>query len=326
MRKAILLLIVLLGGINQAWSACTASLSNTAPSLGASVTSFVLNSTEQGVTTNLILQCDSALSLLTNDYVTLTLSGASNIATNRAAMKRTDDLAVTDLIPLKLCGANNCPANSEVTSTNTGYTWNSSMLLTLLGSKRYTLPLYLRTVTGQTVSAGPYQAILNLNVYYSICAVGTILTGCSSLQSGNLPLTLTVNMTVTNDCTAISAPNLNFGSAPLAKNFPTLSGSVGVTCTKGYAYTVGISNGSNPSGNVRQMASGTNRLSYEIYKGTTTSRWGAVGAERWASVASSAVSTDGLLRTYNFTAQVLPGQNTPPGGTYSDTLLVDLAF
>ena len=74
------------------------------------------------------------------------------------------------------------------------------------------------------------------------------------------------------------------------------------------------------------MANGSNRLSYEIYKGSTSSRWGAAGAERWSSGTSSSISTDGTLRTYNYTAQVMPNQTTPPGGTYSDTLLIDLAF
>jgi len=77
---------------------------------------------------------------------------------------------------------------------------------------------------------------------------------------------------------------------------------------------------------VRNMASGANRLSYEIYKGSTTNRWGVSGAERWASASSSQVSTDGLLRTYNYTARVLSGQSALPAGSYSDTLVVDIAF
>lgn len=74
------------------------------------------------------------------------------------------------------------------------------------------------------------------------------------------------------------------------------------------------------------MASGNNRLSYEIYKASTTNRGGSVGTERWASSASSSTSSDGLLRTYNYTAVVLPSQSTPPAGTYTDTVVVDIAF
>ena len=325
MRRILLMLLLLSGTSAQVWAACTASLSNNSPSFGTSVTSFTLNSAEQPVSTNIYLDCDSALSLLTNDYATLTMTGASTLVASRGAMKRTDDLTVTDTIPVKLCGVSGC-SSGDVTNGGAGYTWNGTFLLTVLGSKRYTLPLFLRTVTGQSVSAGPYAGTLNLNLYYNICAVGTILTGCTQLQSGNLALNLTVSMTVTNDCTAISAPNVNFGSAPIAKAFPAISQSISVTCTKGYAYTIGINNGNNANGTVRQMANGSNRLSYEIYKGSTSSRWGAAGAERWSSGTSSSISTDGTLRTYNYTAQVMPNQTTPPGGTYSDTLLIDLAF
>ena len=99
-----------------------------------------------------------------------------------------------------------------------------------------------------------------------------------------------------------------------------------MTCTKGSVYSVGINNGSNASGNVRNMASGNNRLSYEIYKGSTTARWGSSGTERWASSAASLLSANGLVRTYNYTARVLTTQTTPPAGTYSDTVVVDIAF
>jgi spore coat protein U-like protein len=74
------------------------------------------------------------------------------------------------------------------------------------------------------------------------------------------------------------------------------------------------------------MASGNNRMSYEIYKEATANRWGSSGSERWSSGASSQVSADGLLRSYNYTARVLTTQATPPAGNYSDTLVVDVAF
>lgn len=325
MRKVVVTLILLLISIPQAWSACRASFSNASPSLGTQVSSFLLNTTEQTTNLNLLLDCDTTLTLLTNDSATLTSISPTVFVGDRAVMKRIDDTTSTDTIAFKLCGLTSCSAASEVTRIQ-GYTWTGGVLLTLLGSKRYTLPLYLRTVTGQTVSAGTYQAVLALNLYYSICAEGLI--GCSNNQVGNLPLTLTVNMTVSNDCTAITAPAVAFGSAPVAKSFASISQSITVTCTKGYAYTLGIDNGANASGTTRRMASGTtNRLSYEIYKGSgTTSRWGSTGSERWASAISSAVSTDGTLRTFNYTAQVLPNQTTPPGGTYSDTLTIDIGL
>ncbi|WP_312691608.1 spore coat protein U domain-containing protein [Kosakonia sp.] len=317
-----LLLLVLLFSSTQVWSACTVSTTNGA---FGTVTSFVLNSTAQTTTANLIVKCDAALNVLTNDSVTLTLTGASATAANRGTLKRTDDTTVTDIIPVRVCGQSGCPANSEATITGNSYTWSGSVLLALLGSKTYTLPLYFQTVAGQNVSAGPYQVTLNFNVAYNVCAAGAGGL-CGSPQTGTVATSLQLNMTITNDCSTISAPNVNFGSAPLVRNFPTVSQSIAITCTKGSTYTVGINNGAYASGSVRNMASGSNRLSYDIYKGATTSRWGSVGAERWSSGVSTQISTDGLLRTYNYTAKVLTTQTTPPGGTYSDTLTVDIAF
>lgn len=152
------------------------------------------------------------------------------------------------------------------------------------------------------------------------------MAACLSAQTGTVALPLNVTLTVTNDCSTISAPNVNFGSAPLPENFAPVSQSIAITCTKGSVYTVGINNGSYANGNVRNLASGANRLSYDIYKGTTTNRWGVSGTERWASASSSQVSSDGLLRTYNYTARILSGQSALPAGSYIDTLVVDIAF
>lgn len=80
-------------------------------------------------------------------------------------------------------------------------------------------------------------------------------------------------MTVTNDCSAMTTPDVNFNSAPLVQSFPTVSQAIAVTCTKGSTYTIGINNGANALNNVRRMVSGSNFLSYDIYKEATTNRW-----------------------------------------------------
>lgn len=314
----ILLLLLVAPG---AWAACTVSATNGA--LG-SVSSFTVNSTEQATSTSLVVQCDVVLGLLNNDTITLTYTGATVSAGSRANLKRSDNASVTDVIPVRMCAQSACASNNEI-AIGGSYTWSGSTLLALLGSSRFTLPLFFRTSTGQNVSAGPYQVTLNFNVSYNVCQVGA-LGLCVTAQTGTVASGLQLTMTVTNDCITLNAPNVNFGSAPLAKDFPPVSQTVSVTCTKGSSYTVGINNGSYANGTVRNMASGSNRLSYEIYKASTTNRWGSVGSERWASAASSSASSDGLLRTYNYTARVLPAQTTPPAGTYTDTVVVDIAF
>lgn len=303
-------------------AACTLSGSNTG-SFGTQ-SSFIVNSAVQSTSATLSLSCDTVLNLLTSDSITLTYLGATPVASGtRGALRRTDAPANPDNVPVTVCGQAGCASSSEVQVGGT-YTWSGASLLGLLTSKRYDLPLYFRTVVGQNISAGPYQVVLNFRINWSICSLGVAV--CLAYQTGNGSPSTTLAMTVTNDCTAITAPAVNFDSAPLVQNFKSVSQSIGVTCTKGSTYTVGVDNGIHASGTARRMASGGNFMNYEIYKANGTDRWGSLGAERWSSGVSSAVSSDGMLRSYSYVARVLPGAVPPPAGTYTDTLVVDIAF
>ncbi|EOC0059552.1 spore coat U domain-containing protein [Cronobacter turicensis] len=314
-----LLLVIVLSLVSlPALAECR--VSGTSAAYG-SQTSFVINSAVQTTTATLTLDCDAVLNVLNNDFVTLTLTGATTTSGTRATLGRSGD--TTDRIPLQVCAQSGCPSGSEL-AINGNYRWTGQSLLNLLTSKRYTFPIYLRTLQGQNVAAGAYQVTLNFSVNYSICALGVAV--CLTPQNGTTTFTSLVTLTVTNDCSTITAPNLNFASAPLVKDFAPVSQTIAITCTKGSTYTVGINNGNNAVGSVRNMASGANRLSYEIYKGSTTNRWGVSGTERWASASASQVSTDGLLKSYQYTARILATQNTPPAGSYTDTLVVDVAF
>jgi spore coat protein U-like protein len=303
-------------------AACTLSGSNTG-SFG-SQSSFVINSAVQSTSATFSLSCDTVLNLLTSDSVTLTYLGATPAAGGtRATLRRTDDPTNPDNLPVVVCSQAGCANNSEVSIGGT-YTWSGSTLLGLLNSKRYSLPLYFRTVAGQNISAGPYQVTLNFRFDWNICSVG--VAACITYQSGSGTPGTTLTLTVTNDCTAISAPAVSFDSAPLVQNFKSVSQTIGITCTKGSSYTVGVDNGTHASGATRRMANGGNFMNYEIYKSNGIDRWGSTGAERWSSGASSAVSSDGLLRSYSYVARVLTNQTTPPAGSYTDTLVVDITF
>ncbi len=52
-----------------------------------------------------VVACDTVLNLLTNDSVALTYTSASIFANSRATLKRTDNAAITDVIPTRLCAA-----------------------------------------------------------------------------------------------------------------------------------------------------------------------------------------------------------------------------
>ncbi|MDU4094295.1 MAG: spore coat U domain-containing protein [Pantoea sp.] len=322
-----LFLALLLGGFSGTLHAACTLPASTA-SFG-SVTSFAVNSTVSTTSTTANVNCGAGttLSLLSGNNITLRLASASGPSGTRGSLRAAG--SSSDSIPVQLCTAATCA--TELTIGGAAVTYNETQLPSLigpLGGLNFAVPLYLRTVPGQVVAAGTYSGTLNVAVTYRVCtglgALGLCLLGQDQNGSGTIPIT--VNLTITNDCTTITAPNISFGSAPLVSSFSAVSQSINVICTKGSTYTVGLSNGNNANGNVRNMANGTNRLSYEIYKGSGSNRWGPAGTERQSSANATSVSSDGLTRTFPYTARILTTQSTPPAGNYTDNVVVDLAF
>jgi len=322
----LMLFVLLMGSSLSGWAACT--LPSSTATFG-SVSSFTVNTTVSNITANVNVNCGSGsvLSLLSSDYIKLQLASATYTSSTRGALKTSS--TGTDLIPVRVCSDSACA--TEMLVGGTAVTYSQAQLLNLVGvggGQNFTIPLYLRTVAGQVVAAGTYTVTLNILVSYSICtgigALGLCVAGGQQTSSGTVPITTT--LVITNDCTTITAPNISFGSAPLVSSFSAVSQSINVICTKGSTYTVGLSNGSHAVGTQRYMISGTNLLAYEIYKNATTSRWGPTGTERVASTAASSITTDGLTRTFTYTARILTSQTTPVAGSYSDSVVVDLSF
>lgn len=308
-----------------ALAACT--LPAATASLGT-VTSFAINSAVSGTSAAMQVNCGagSLAALLSSNYISLQLTGATNASGHRAVLKHDNG---TDAIPIQLCSTQNCSTELTINGSPVKYGPDQLVnLIGLMGGSNFSIPLYIRTQPGQTVAAGSYSGILNVLVTYAICtgigALGQCLPGSS--QSGSAVEPLSVSLTIANDCVTITAPNVNFGSAPLISGFNTVAQSITVVCTKGSSYTVGLSNGGNAVDNVRHMASGGALLSYDIYRGTGNDRWGSTGSARWSSALSTSVSSDGVQRTYSYVAKILQAQPTPPPGNYTDSLIVDLAF
>ena len=282
---------------------------------------------EQQTSAWLTVSCTQLLGLLSTDSVTMKVVSATATSGSRAALKNGDNPAEVQTIPLRICGSASCNDGTETTIGNS-YTWRGGALIALT-SRSYRMPVYFRTLSGASVSAGRYRVTLTLEINHSICSLLSIAILCVGIQeTGSTLVTPQLDMTITSDCIAINAPDINFGSAPLANGFAPVSQEITVSCTKGSAYSVGINNGANAgSGAVRKMKSGENTLSYDIYKGATSSRWGSIGAERWDSNLATGVSADGTVRRYAYTAKILTSRaDTPPAGSYGDTLLVDITF
>lgn len=324
--RLLCLLPLLMGWALPGWAVCTLPPANGA---FGTVSSFIVNTTASTTQTSVNVNCGngSVLSLLSADFIRLQLISATSTRSTRGTLKTAS--TGTDSIPLQLCREAAC--TTELTVGGPATTYTSAQLLNLiglLGGLNFTFPLYLRTVPGEVVAAGNYTVVLNVQVNYNVCTGIGLLGACllGNQQNGSGIVTINVNMTITNDCTTITAPNISFGSAPLVGSFNSVAQSINVICTKGSTYTVGLSNGSNAVGAQRYMRSGSNQLAYDIYKRATTTRWGPTGSERVTSTAANTVSSDGLTRTYNYAARILTSQNTPPAGNYSDSVVVDLSF
>lgn len=199
------------------------------------------------------------------------------------------------------------------------------------GTVPRTVPLYLGTTIGSNVAAGVYTETLSIFWNWNYCSgigIGAVCLG-RDVNSGTT--TLTVNLTVSNDCT-ITTPNIAFGSAPVVSGFAPVTGqTISLTCTKGSTYTVGLGDGQNAIsvGGRRRMTSGSNVLAYDIFKGAGTTRWGSVGAARRASSDAEVNPTTGQAvgaQIFNYNAKIYTDQTTPPAGTYLDNVVLDVGF
>ena len=301
----------------------------TTPAGFGSVSSVTVNTASQSSSTlNGGLSCgQSLIALGTNDHFYLTISSLT------AGMVG----PTGDVIGYTVYGNNTTSfpiARNALFDFGPNGLATSAGLLTGPGNK--SLPLYLGSITGSNVAAGVYTEVLNLAWSWDYC-IGLGVGSLCVLRDRNLTpqtRTLTVTMTVTNDC-QITAPAISFGSAPVISGFATVTGQASVSCTKGSAYTVGMSDGQNAVsvGGRRRMLSGANYLSYDIFKSAGTTRWGSVGTARRDSSTAEINPGNGLgtgtgvgSQVFRYNAKIYTDQTTPPAGTYVDNVVLDVGF
>lgn len=229
----------------------------------------------------------------------------------------------TDSIPYTLTNATGQPYSIGQTIISVA----GNDVLGLFTSSGSRVPVNIVTGTSANVPAGLYQDTVTVRwTYLNICEGGLASIGGLCLgtptSASNITRTLMLSLNVTNDC-AITAPPVQFGSAPLPAMFPTVSQNIGLVCTKGLVYTVGISPGSHAvPGGRRQMTSGLSRLQYDIFTPGNTV-WGDTGASRLAGPAAADGLTNQLLP---YTARIYADQPAPAAGVYEDSLTVDIGF
>ncbi|MOA21029.1 Spore Coat Protein U domain protein [compost metagenome] len=129
---------------------------------------------------------------------------------------------------------------------------------------------------------------------------------------------------VENSCNIVTLPQVAFGSAPLVSGFTSITPNMTIRCTKTAPYSISLSNG-NSGGSPREMwlaGDSSKKLKYELYKpGSSADRWGDAGTARFENLIGS-----GLNQDYSFRAEILPGQPTPPSGTYTDNIQLTVTY
>ena len=144
---------------------------------------------------------------------------------------------------------------------------------------------------------------------------------------------LGVGGSVAANCT-ISTVAVAFGAYdPIVTNATTAlggNGSITITCTKASVPALALDLGTNASGVVRRMASGTERLPYELYQPLTNvagaacasgTVWGTAGANILTTVAAPSKAA----RTYNVCGSI-PGGADVAVGAYADTVIATVTF
>lgn len=285
------------------------------------VSSFAAATTAQASSGTTSLACISGISVLATDTVKATISSVTNSSGSQPRLGS----ATGDFLPYTMCADSACSTTYAIGGTRT---WTGQTLINLLGSSSVPLTFYIRTVTGTQLAAGTYTSTINVRWDWDICSGIGLLGVCLGRDTGTTTTTVNVSLVVTRDC-QITAPPINFGTAAFVGSFSPVVQSVTIRCTKDAAYTVGIGDGANYSSG-RRLANGGNFIAYEIYfPANSLSRWGSAGTERKSSADASTnagIYTGTSDQTFAYKAQVLAGQSTPPAGTYSDTLVLDVQF
>lgn len=189
-----------------------------------------------------------------------------------------------------------------------------------------TATLYGRVLGGQTtaIPAGYTDVYANGDTAVTVNQqTGNTAPGsCSGTQTGSY-FPFPVSATVVNKCT-VSASPLNFGgSVGLLTSAVNATTTLGVQCSNGTPYNVGLDGGQNSGNNInaRKMVLGARSITYQLYQNAARSTvWGnTVGTN---TVAGTGSGNSQSLTVYG----QVPAQTTPPAGTYNDVITVTVTY
>lgn len=207
------------------------------------------------------------------------------------------------------------PLNTSWSNTTPIAVPIAGSLLGFSGSKTIAMPATL-FANQQSAPPGSYSQTLS--------AIATYNTGtCTAGILGNsTAFSFQATATVVKSCN-VSATNLNFGTAGFLNAAIAGQSAITVQCSNGTGYSIalngGLSGATNPT--QRKMTFGANTVIYGLYQDVNhVNPWGnTIGGN---VVSGAGTSLGQSIPVYG----LVPVQATPPAGTYSDTIVVSVAY
>jgi spore coat protein U-like protein len=157
-------------------------------------------------------------------------------------------------------------------------------------------------------------------------AVGALCAGLA--HSATTTTTFAVTATVQSTCSA-TATALAFGTYVPGAGALTNNSTISVKCTKNTPYTVALNAGTSSGGTLAQrlMASGANRLQYNLYTtAPLTSVFGdGTGSTLTVAGTGAGVATANSVTVFGQLPDNATNQAAVPG-SYSDTITVTVSY
>jgi len=171
----------------------------------------------------------------------------------------------------------------------------------------------------------------------SVAVSMALLTAAGNVAAATATVNLPVTASVSAACSiSVGATALAFGAYdPVTANLTAplnATGSVIVTCAKNSSgLTIGMGLGVQPLLGVRQMASGLDRLAYNVGQPPNNTPGTACtfpAATAWDNTAVLSITNapSKAPRSYNVCGSIPGGQDAAAGATYTDTIVATINF
>jgi spore coat protein U-like protein len=162
---------------------------------------------------------------------------------------------------------------------------------------------------------------------YTAVLVLALLAAANGLADGSATAHMDVTALVTPNCRMTLTP-LSFGNYdPLGANATgelDATATLSLTCTRNSIATIAIDQGQNPAGGnlTRRLASGDQRLDYQIYRDAARTETWSVGENAVRYVSTAGISSTNQMMVYG---RIPSGQDVA-GGSYNDVVTATVDF